>query len=194
MIVPSAKTAVSLRTFSRIDPYRTVVVPAAPVEAIPPIVASAPGSTEKKRPSDAIFLFSAIRLTPACTRTVKSSGLISRILSIVLRSREIPPNIGNTWPSREVPAPNATTGMSCLLQYFKTSETSSVDCTVTTADGFTGRKADSSLPCRSKTDSLVEMRPLTRAPRSEICSEVNSLRMRIFLFWYIQTVESPIDC
>ena len=131
------------------------------------MVASAPGSTEKNRPSEEIFLFNAIRFTPACTRTVRSSGLISRILSIALKSKEMPPYSGNTWPSREVPAPNATTGISCLLQYFKTSETSSVVCTVITAEGFTGGKADSSLPCKSKTESLVLIRPLTNVPRSE---------------------------
>jgi hypothetical protein len=44
---PSGRTTVSDSTFSRIVPYRTAVVPEARVAAIPPKVASAPGSTEK---------------------------------------------------------------------------------------------------------------------------------------------------
>ena len=59
----------------------------------------------------------------------------------------MPPKSGNTWPSREEPAPNATTGIPSILQYAKTFETSSVLCGITTADGLTGGIADSSLPC-----------------------------------------------
>ena len=114
--MPSAITAVSAKTFSRIEPYRTVVVPAAPVDAIPPKVASAPGSTEKNKPEEANFSFSAIRVTPGCTRTSKSSALISMILFISVKSSEMPPNSGSTCPSRDEPAPNATTGILSLLQ------------------------------------------------------------------------------
>ena len=122
-------------------------MPAAPVDAIPPNVASAPGSTEKNNPFDASFSFKAIRCTPGSTRTSKSSGLISIILFISVKSNEIPPKSGSTWPSSEEPAPNATTGIFSELQYFKTLETSSVLCGITTADGRTGGIADSSLPC-----------------------------------------------
>ena len=45
------------RTVSRIVPYRTVVVPDAPVATMPPIVASAPGSTQKYTPVFASALF-----------------------------------------------------------------------------------------------------------------------------------------
>ena len=38
----------------------------------------------------------------------------------------MPPNIGKTWPSNEVPAPNATTGIFSSVQIFITWETSSV--------------------------------------------------------------------
>ena len=100
----------------------------------------------------------------------------------------MPPKSGRTWPSRDVPAPNATTGISWELQYFKTSETSCVVCTVITADGFTGGNADSSLPCKSRTESFVDMRPSTRAPSAAIWSVVSSVRMRIFLLRQVQTM------
>ena len=50
MTRPSASTAVSASTFSLIVPYRTAVVPDARVAVMPPIVASAPGSTGNIRP------------------------------------------------------------------------------------------------------------------------------------------------
>ena len=56
-----------------------VVVPAAFVAAIPPSVASAPGSTGKKRPCSAAARSSAVRVTPGCTVAVRSPGETSRI-------------------------------------------------------------------------------------------------------------------
>eukprot|EP00967_Tisochrysis_lutea_P018763 scaffold21262_cov30-Tisochrysis_lutea.AAC.2 len=44
---PEASTAVRPSTFSRMVPYRTAEVPEAPVATMPPMEASAPGSTEK---------------------------------------------------------------------------------------------------------------------------------------------------
>ena len=38
----------------------------------------------------------------------------------------MPPKIGSTWPSKEVPAPNATTGIFSAVQIFMTWDTSSV--------------------------------------------------------------------
>ena len=103
-----------------------MVVPAAPVEAIPPNVASAPGSTEKNNPKLASFSLRATRCTPASTRTNKSSEDTSVIVFINEISRLMPPIIGKTWPSKEVPAPNATTGIFSAVQIFITWETSAV--------------------------------------------------------------------
>lgn len=64
---PSAITAVSASTLSLMVPYLTVVVPLALVEAMPPSVASAPGSTGKKSPAWRRASFSCLRVTPACT-------------------------------------------------------------------------------------------------------------------------------
>ena len=50
MIEPSGITACSDSTASRIVPYRTAVVPEARVAAMPPSVASAPGSSGKNSP------------------------------------------------------------------------------------------------------------------------------------------------
>ena len=44
------------------------MVPEAPVAAMPPSVASAPGSTEKKKPVPASAALSRLRVTPAWTR------------------------------------------------------------------------------------------------------------------------------
>ncbi|CAB5120463.1 unannotated protein [freshwater metagenome] len=128
---------------------------------MPPSVASAPGSTEKKSPSRLKRSLSAMRCTPACTRTNKSSGRISRIEFMFVRSRLTPPKNGRTCPSSEVPAPNATTGIFCSLQYARTFETSCVLLAITTADGRTGGNADSSRPCWSSTDSFVDTWPET---------------------------------
>ena len=132
---------------------------------MPPRVASAPGSTEKKSPSRLNRSLSAIRCTPASTRTNKSSGRISSIAFIFVRSRLTPPKNGRTCPSRDVPAPKATTGIFCSLQYARTFETSCVLLAMTTAEGRTGGNADSSRPCWSSTDSFVETWPLTNVFR-----------------------------
>ncbi len=126
MIVPSDITTVIAKTFSRIDPYLTVVVPEAPVDAMPPKVASAPGSTEKNNPKFANFSLSATRCTPASTRTSRSSGVISRMVFISEISKLMPPYIGSTCPSSDVPAPKGTTGIFCSKQIFMTCDTSSV--------------------------------------------------------------------
>jgi hypothetical protein len=70
---PSDKTTFNDMTVSRIVPYRTAVVPLARVDAIPPIEASAPGSTGKKRPVSLKYSLSCFRVTPACTVQSRSS-------------------------------------------------------------------------------------------------------------------------
>mmetsp|Transcript_32814 Transcript_32814/g.79772 ORF Transcript_32814/g.79772 Transcript_32814/m.79772 type:complete len:212 (-) Transcript_32814:596-1231(-) len=73
VIVPSAKTHSSANTLSRIVPYRTAVVPDAEVAAIPPMVASAPGSTTKFNPVYRNASFNVFRVTPAPTVAIGSS-------------------------------------------------------------------------------------------------------------------------
>ena len=58
------------------------VVPDARVAAMPPIVASAPGSTAKKRPSGARRCARASRVSPASTRQSRSALLTSSTLVI----------------------------------------------------------------------------------------------------------------
>ena len=86
------------------------MVPEAPVATIPPIVASAPGSTAKNTPSGRSRSSSARRVTPACTVTSRSSSEGRPIAFISRMSTEIPPASAATWPSSEVPAPNGTSG------------------------------------------------------------------------------------
>lgn len=87
-----------------------VVVPEAPVATIPPIVASAPGSTETKTPSGRRRASRARRVAPACTTTSRSSSERVPIAFISRMSTVIPPARAMTWPSSEVPAPNGTSG------------------------------------------------------------------------------------
>src|SRR5256885_1270851 len=84
-------------------PYRTVVVPLAFVAAMPPRVASAPGSTGNQRPCGPAAASTCERVTPACTVTARSSAASATIELIRVRSRLIPPSSGMTWPSRLVP-------------------------------------------------------------------------------------------
>src|SRR5436190_7166923 len=108
--VPSARTRVRPRTFSRIVPYRSAVVPEARVAAMPPIVASAPGSIGNMRPVFFSALCSCSRVTPASTVASRSSTPTRTIRFMPRRSIVMPPWIALTWPSSDVPAPNGTTG------------------------------------------------------------------------------------
>ena len=101
-------------------------MPDAPVAAIPPIVASAPGSTEKKTPSGRSFASSWRRVTPAWTVTSMSSTESRRIAFIRVMSTDTPPLSAATWPSSEVPAPNGTIGAPWSRQTRTTAAASSV--------------------------------------------------------------------
>ena len=86
------------------------MVPEAPVETIPPSVASAPGSTGKNTPSGRSAASSCLRVTPAWTVTSRSSTDRRRMAFISRMSTQTPPCSAWTWPSSEVPAPNGTSG------------------------------------------------------------------------------------
>jgi hypothetical protein len=88
---PSAITTVRPKTFSRIVPYRTAVVPDARVAAMPPMVASAPGSIGNASPLLRSALFTCSRVMPACTVTSRSSTLRRSTRFISRRSIVIPP-------------------------------------------------------------------------------------------------------
>jgi hypothetical protein len=86
------------------------MVPDARVDAIPPMVASAPGSTENMSPLFFNALASSRRVTPASTVASRSSSPMRRIRFISRRSIVMPPCNACTWPSSDVPAPNGTIG------------------------------------------------------------------------------------
>ena len=94
---------------------------------MPPSVASAPGSTGKKSPYSPAARSSAVRVTPAWTVALRSSGAISTIRFSRERSRLMPPRVGITWPSRLEPAPNGVTATLRSLAIAMTRETSSVE-------------------------------------------------------------------
>ena len=60
------------------------------------------------------------------TVAVRFADAIPRIRSIRVRSSEIPPATGITWPSRLVPAPNGVTGTRRASASASTAETSAV--------------------------------------------------------------------
>mmetsp|Transcript_4085 Transcript_4085/g.7006 ORF Transcript_4085/g.7006 Transcript_4085/m.7006 type:complete len:201 (-) Transcript_4085:82-684(-) len=94
-IVPSGNTHSSPRMFSLIVPYFTAVVPEAPVATIPPIVASAPGSTTNCIPECLSASLRLFRVVPAPTLAT-ASGIPSSFSNastkqIWFMSRQIPP-------------------------------------------------------------------------------------------------------
>ena len=75
---------------------------------MPPMVQSeVPGSTGKNSPWSRRCSFSWSRVTPASTRQSMSGWLTSRMRVMRDRSSVMPPRTGVTWPSSEVPAPQA---------------------------------------------------------------------------------------
>ena len=124
---------------------------------MPPIVASAPGSIGKNKPVLLISSFSCLRVTPACTVTVKSSALIDKTLFMRLTSMLMPPCTASRWPSSEEPTPKGMTGTWYCAANATASATSCVFSANTTATGGgTAVKADSSRPCCSRTTWAVE--------------------------------------
>ncbi len=109
---PSGSTTFIDSTRSRIVPYLTALVPEARVAAIPPIVASAPGSVGKNSPSRASTFSSSRRDTPGSTVQSRSSALTLRIRFIAVMSMQTPPVTAWIWPSSDVPAPKGITGTS----------------------------------------------------------------------------------
>src|SRR3954452_14535424 len=116
-------------------PYRTALVPEARVDAMPPSEASAPGSIGKNTPWSRRCSFSALRVTPGWITQSRSSAWTSSTLFMSRRSMHMPPAGALTWPSSEVPVPNAITGTPCLAQIRTTSWISAVSCAITTASG-----------------------------------------------------------
>ena len=110
-------------------------MPDARVAAIPPIVASAPGSTQKCTPSLTIALFSCRCVTPASTVASRSSTLTRSTRFMRERSIEMPPLNAFTWPSSPEPIPNGTTGERWRAAIFNTALTSSVLSGKTTTSG-----------------------------------------------------------
>ena len=93
---PRRSTTSTASTFGRIFPNRTVVVPVAFVAAMPPSVASAPGSIGNQSPCCPAARSSAARVTPGSTVAIRFSGSIETIRSMRDRSRLMPPSIGIT--------------------------------------------------------------------------------------------------
>src|SRR5215471_14043004 len=102
---------------------------------MPPSEASAPGSIGKNRPWSRKYSFSALRVTPGSITQSRSSAWTSSTLFMSRRSMQMPPAGALTWPSSEVPVPNAMTGTPCLAQIRTVSWMSDVSCAITTPSG-----------------------------------------------------------
>ena len=74
------------------------------------------------------------------------------------KSIEMPPSGALTWPSSEVPVPNAMIGTRCAAQMRTMSCTSSVDCGNTTASGGWFSIQVTVLPCCWRTACEVTSR------------------------------------
>ena len=94
------------------------------------------GIDGKEQTRVAHCLFSASRRTPASTRTIMSSGRISKIRSSLLVSSEMPPSTGMAPPSSPDPAPKGTIGTRYRLAIVAISATSSVEFGKTTISGW----------------------------------------------------------
>jgi len=132
------------------------LVPLARVAVMPPMEASAPGSMGKNRPWSFTASFSALRVTPGCTVTVRSSALMASTRFMRLTSRLMPPCTASRWPSSEEPTPKGITGTRCWAARATVSATSCVLSANTTAAGGGTLNTDSSRPCCSRTTSAVE--------------------------------------
>ena len=119
------------------------MVPEARVAAMPPMVASAPGSTGNISPVFFSRASSVLRVRPASTVTSRSSWLTRSTRVMRVRSMDTPPRTALTWPSIELPMPNGIIGTRCSAQARTTAATSSVESGNTTASGFAGACHDS---------------------------------------------------
>src|SRR5580765_5541346 len=135
---------------------------------MPPIVASAPGSTGKVSPVLFNALFSWSRVTPASTVASRSSALTRTTRFISRRSRQMPPRMALTWPSSEVPAPNGTTGICRRALMARIAATSSVECGKQTTSGAAGAWYDSPWLWCSRTAAAS----LAREPSSARSSRI----------------------
>ena len=84
------------------------------------------------------------------------------------RSIQTPPAGALTWPSSEVPVPNAITGTPCLAQIRTTSWISAVSCAITTASGGCDASQVVVWACWSRTACEVISRLPNRAASASI--------------------------
>ena len=93
----------------------------------------------------------------------------------------MPPAGALTWPSSEVPVPNAITGTPCLAQIRTTSWISAVSCAITTASGGCVGSQVVVWACCSRTACEVISRLPNRAASSSsaLASACGSGRFRL---------------
>ena len=130
---------------------------------MPPSDAFAPGSIGKNSPVSRISALSCSRVTPACTVTVRSSGLTRTTAVMRETSMLTPPCTASRWPSSDEPMPNGMTGTACASASLTTAATSSVLSQNTTTSGGVTGNGDSSRPCCSRIGLDVEQRSSKRA-------------------------------
>jgi hypothetical protein len=73
--------------------------------AMPPMLASAPGSMGKNRPVSLMASLSCLRVMPGCTVTVRSSASMDSTRFMRFTSMLMPPCTASRWPSSDEPAP-----------------------------------------------------------------------------------------
>src|SRR6266545_1782947 len=125
---------------------------------MPPSEASAPGSSGKNRPWSRRCSLSCLRVMPGSTTQSRSCEFTASTRFISRKSIDTPPKGALMWPSSEVPAPNAITGMQWAAQMRTASCTSSVVCGNTTASGGSFAIQVVVLACCSRTACEVTTR------------------------------------
>ena len=106
---------------------------------------------------------------------------------------QTPPAGALTWPSSEVPVPNAITGTPCLAQIRTTSWISEVSCAITTASGGCGGSQVVVCACCSRTACEVTSRLPNRAASASIvpASACGSGRFRSLVVVVVQSDVLP---
>src|SRR5947207_7252770 len=133
---------------------------------MPPMVASAPGSTQNARPLLLSVLFSVRCVTPASTAASRSSTLIERMRVILEKSIVTPPLKALTCPSSEDPMPKGMIGARWRAATVMIALTSSVCVGKTTTSGAACSCHDSPCEWCSSCVGLVVARSPTSARRS----------------------------
>mmetsp|Transcript_13568 Transcript_13568/g.44872 ORF Transcript_13568/g.44872 Transcript_13568/m.44872 type:complete len:309 (-) Transcript_13568:1930-2856(-) len=161
---PSQVTTRMLTIFSLEVPYRSVLMPLPPVDAMPPIDGLLDGSGPNKTPNGVRNLSSWFFSTPAPTVAVFSPELYVICVRFFV-SHTTPPEYATAPPSKPVPAPRVVIGILCLKHNLTTDATCAVESGSTTKSGTRGGWC----PASAAYGSLAKRDVSTRSVSPNVC-------------------------